>query len=60
MLKIRHEDSEVSEFVTVSIGMASMIPDKGTEPVELTRQADNALYNAKASGRNRVAVFTVE
>ncbi len=54
-LKIKHEDSDAYEFVTVSIGVASMIPDKETEPSELIRKADAALYVAKTGGRNRIA-----
>lgn len=48
-------DQEVS--VTVSIGVASMHPDiqKGQE---LLQNADEALYNAKRNGRNRIEVYT--
>ncbi|MFL1456859.1 diguanylate cyclase domain-containing protein [Marinobacter sp. GN3S48] len=45
-------DSPVS--LTVSVGVATMAPDPGVEPEALIRQADEALYQAKESGRNRV------
>ncbi len=43
-------------IVTVSIGVASMIPDLGSNPAELVEQADIALYRAKHSGRAQVVV----
>jgi diguanylate cyclase (GGDEF)-like protein len=39
-------------ITTVSIGVASMVPDGRTEWTNLVRAADEALYAAKASGRN--------
>jgi diguanylate cyclase (GGDEF)-like protein len=39
--------------VTISIGIASLAPDRASL-VELTADADAALYAAKAGGRNRV------
>ncbi|GAA4605040.1 diguanylate cyclase (GGDEF)-like protein [Actinoplanes octamycinicus] len=41
--------------VTVSVGVACL-PEQATEVTELTRIADQALYAAKAAGRNRVVV----
>lgn len=41
--------------MTVSIGVAGMVPDVQSEPDTLLRRADAALYEAKRAGRNRVA-----
>lgn len=43
--------------VTVSSGIADY-PNCGTEPEELIKRADEALYQAKTSGRNRVCAAT--
>lgn len=40
--------------VTVSIGVASTVPDQDKEPSTLLNQADACLYQAKHEGRNRV------
>jgi diguanylate cyclase (GGDEF)-like protein len=42
--------------VTVSIGVAALAPDETLRSDALVRQADEALYAAKASGRNRVVL----
>jgi diguanylate cyclase (GGDEF)-like protein/hemerythrin-like metal-binding protein len=46
---------ELSEFgcVTVSIGVAALIPQHGETADMLVKMADEALYRAKAQGRNR-------
>lgn len=54
-LKINHEESMVSDYVTVSIGVASCSVTKDCEVDKLLRIADDMLYKAKETGRNRVA-----
>jgi len=43
-----------SRRVTVSVGLACVVPDERHDEHFLLQEADKALYRAKASGRNRV------
>jgi diguanylate cyclase (GGDEF)-like protein len=52
-LGIEHSESGVLPVVTISVGVAICVPN-GHSPEELVRCADQALYRAKAQGRNRV------
>ncbi|MFM7575216.1 MAG: diguanylate cyclase domain-containing protein [Snowella sp.] len=56
-LKIPHQKSEISDKVTVSIGIASLIPTIDQSCEILITQADKALYLAKNQGRDRSVVF---
>ena len=55
-LKIKHEYSNIHEVLTVSIGV-TILQNDTLEAEDLFRQADQALYKAKAEGRNRYVVF---
>lgn len=54
-LSIDHGSSKVANRVTVSIGVASIIPSNKITINEFIRKADNALYEAKKRGRNQIA-----
>ena len=56
-MKIPHPMSDVSQYVTISAGMASIVPDDHYSHTQLLDDADKALYTAKKSGRNRVAMI---
>jgi diguanylate cyclase (GGDEF)-like protein len=53
-LQLPHAYSEVGPHVTLSIGLASVIPNSVETPATLIAAADAALYEAKDQGRNRV------
>lgn len=53
---IVHANSAAALHITISQGIATMQPDSDCQPKELINLADKALYRAKASGRNTIAV----
>ena len=52
-LEIPHRDSPVSSTITISIGIASVIPNQKISPTQVVAMADKALYRAKQAGRNQ-------
>lgn len=55
-LGLPHETSQVASVVTVTIGVASANAGSDMESDVLLRMADQALYAAKHSGKNKVMV----
>jgi diguanylate cyclase (GGDEF)-like protein len=52
-LGIDHAHSSCAKHVTVSLGVATMMPARDRFPAGLVAAADSALYRAKETGRNR-------
>lgn len=52
-LEIPHKNSPISNVVTFSAGVTADNA-KSVSPLELTKRADEALYQAKKSGRNKI------
>jgi diguanylate cyclase (GGDEF)-like protein len=55
-LKLPHSKSQVSQYVTVSFGVTTLIPSAAFTPEQLLSNADQALYQAKMAGRDRIAI----
>jgi diguanylate cyclase (GGDEF)-like protein len=55
-LELPHPASPVAPFLTVSVGVATSRLEWHSSPEALVAAADQALYGAKRSGRNRVTV----
>jgi len=53
-LKIPHLESEISPYLTLSLGVASIIPSDQYSADLLINSADQALHQAKARGRDRL------
>lgn len=53
-LALEHRASEVAGNVTLSLGVSCTIPQSNMQPQHLIRTADEALYQSKETGRNRV------
>ncbi|MBD2567700.1 PAS domain S-box protein [Anabaena lutea] len=59
-LAIPHQASEVSDTVTISLGIAVLIPTSELSASTLIEQADQALYLAKQQGRNQSMIFSFQ
>jgi len=53
-LKIQHATSDVSDHVSISLGIATILGHRDVVPVDLIKTADACLYKAKEDGRNRI------
>jgi len=56
-LALPHFKSPTASHITVSMGLASVVPPDGSEPGSLIRSADALLYRAKNNGRNRYCAY---
>lgn len=59
-MQIIHRQSSVSEFVTLSIGISCVVPQLNLLPIQLIDITDEALYAAKAQGRNCLVTKILE
>ena len=56
-MNIRHSESLTGEFLTVSVGIATVMATFDMTENELIKLADSALYKAKRNGRDRIFVY---
>lgn len=57
-LQIQHEAKDPPGVVTISLGVSVMEPGAGKSQASLLREADEALYQSKRDGRNRVHSYS--
>ena len=55
-LAVPHNASEISDIVTISGGMVTGVPTRPHLAEAILHQADQSLYRAKESGRNRIII----
>lgn len=58
-LQLEHSQSDVSDFVTISLGVAHTIPNQENSQELLLNNADKALYEAKQQGRNQAVLQSI-
>jgi len=55
-LHLPNPDSTVSPYVTISLGVTTIMPAPNADPGDCIKLVDEALYRAKNAGRNRLSV----
>ena len=56
-LNIPHHSSTVANYVTISCGIACLVPNPDISSSSLISNADSALYQAKRQGKNRCVLY---
>lgn len=59
-LKIDHKSSKINKYVTISIGVSTVIPQSSGNPLAIINASDKALYDAKENGRNCIKYLDIE
>ncbi len=52
---IPHAKSAISDHVTASFGVGTIVPPAGRHPADFVRAVEALLYGAKNNGRNQIA-----
>jgi two-component system chemotaxis family response regulator WspR len=55
-LHLPNPDSTISPYVTISLGVTTIVPEVNSAPDDGLKLVDKALYQAKGAGRNRLSV----
>jgi diguanylate cyclase (GGDEF)-like protein/PAS domain S-box-containing protein len=58
-LAIEHKTSEINPKITLSFGVASLVPSSELTAKVLVKAADRALYRAKLKGRDRIHCVSI-
>ncbi len=56
-LNIVHKGNSASKYLTISMGLVTIMPQYNHNVDDLYKYADTALYNAKEQGRNNVLAY---
>ena len=59
-LAIEHEHNSASQFMTISLGVAIMLPGSHISGKEIYKKVDDTLYRAKELGRNQSQTVVIE
>jgi len=55
-LKLKHNSSDTSNYVSISLGVGTLENKEKLEAKGLIERADQALYKSKEMGRNQVTL----
>jgi len=55
-LQIPNPDSTVIPYITISLGVTTVVPEVKADPNIYIKLVDEALYRAKNAGRNRISI----
>ena len=55
-LHLPNADSTVSPYITISLGVTTLVPVANSVPGDCIKLVDEALYRAKDAGRNRISI----